>query len=64
MIEVPLESLRRGKLFTPPALDAFLRVLNVGSAWDVAHDADHEETVEGGIRRGRRGGGDEITPTR
>lgn len=29
--ELPLESLLRGGLFTPPALDAFLRVLSVGS---------------------------------
>lgn len=40
VVEVPLESLRSGKMFTPPALDAFLRVLSVGSAWDLANEGD------------------------
>lgn len=64
VIEVPLDSLRRGKLFTPPALDAFLRVLNVGSAGDSAHDAEREGTAEGGTPGRGRAGGDDITPRR
>lgn len=42
VVEVPLESLRRGGLFTPPALDAFLRVLSVGSVANphTKHDSD------------------------
>lgn len=46
VVEIPVESLRRGKLFTPPALDAFLRVVNIGSAWYAR---------EGGDREGERG---------
>lgn len=55
VVEVPLESLRRGKLFTPPALDAFLRVLSVGSAWDVDRYEEVEARVQGERGNGRGG---------
>lgn len=63
VVEVPLESLRAGKLFTPPALDAFLRVLSVGSAWDVAHEGD-EGATGGSVRRESLVVGDSKNPAR